>query len=190
FPQELVDNIIDHLHGDIIMLRACALTSRHWLPTARYHIFHRISIWTDIDLARFLHLLHTAPHTAPYISILSLGECPDTWAQHLLLLQQLLPNVNELIVNNLDFFDTCDEMLDFFYNHFPWIKSLQLFGSFVGNAKDFVDLLHAKPNLESILLRTSISTNSLTPQLRSRAGVHYPNSRRSPQIFHSLSTSI
>ncbi|KDQ58645.1 hypothetical protein JAAARDRAFT_675253 [Jaapia argillacea MUCL 33604] len=152
-PQELVDNIIDHLYSDTLTLRACALTSRRWLHTARYHIFHRISIRIDVDLTRLLHLLQNSPHIPPYIHILSLIGRQNNRIQNYLLLQQLLPNIDELILQCFELFDTCDEFLDLFYNHFTGIKSLQLLGCTLGNANYLVDLLSAKPNLESILLR-------------------------------------
>ncbi|KAJ3554126.1 hypothetical protein NM688_g3266 [Phlebia brevispora] len=42
-PQELIDEIIDHLHNDTSSLRACALTSRNWAPRTQRHL-HRILV--------------------------------------------------------------------------------------------------------------------------------------------------
>ncbi|KAJ3502591.1 hypothetical protein NLJ89_g8816 [Agrocybe chaxingu] len=43
-PQELFDNIIDHLHDDHISLRTCALVSSAWLHRVRTHIFNRVTL--------------------------------------------------------------------------------------------------------------------------------------------------
>ncbi|CAA7266291.1 unnamed protein product [Cyclocybe aegerita] len=43
-PQELFDNIIDHLHDDYASLRTCALVSSAWLHRVRTHIFNRITL--------------------------------------------------------------------------------------------------------------------------------------------------
>ena len=43
-PQELVDNIVDHLHDDLTTLKTSALVNSAWLIASRYHVFRRISI--------------------------------------------------------------------------------------------------------------------------------------------------
>ncbi|KAF8489848.1 hypothetical protein JB92DRAFT_3246767, partial [Gautieria morchelliformis] len=37
-PGELIDQVIDHLHDDSPSLRACCITCRAWVPSARFHI--------------------------------------------------------------------------------------------------------------------------------------------------------
>ncbi len=44
YPQELIDNIIDHLHNDNISLLNCALVCRAWLSTSRLHLFAKIHL--------------------------------------------------------------------------------------------------------------------------------------------------
>lgn len=43
FPQELFDQVIDHLHDDKDALRQCSLVSRNWLPSSSFHLFERVS---------------------------------------------------------------------------------------------------------------------------------------------------
>ena len=39
-PQEIIDEILDHLAADLTSLRSCALVSKSWLPSCRRHLFH------------------------------------------------------------------------------------------------------------------------------------------------------
>ncbi|KAJ7586365.1 hypothetical protein C8J56DRAFT_944451 [Mycena floridula] len=47
-PQELVDHIIDHLHGDPSLL-SCSLVCRAWLPSSRLHLFAKICLQVPRD---------------------------------------------------------------------------------------------------------------------------------------------
>lgn len=44
FPQELVDNIIDHAHDDKPTLASCTLVCRSWLPSSSYHLLDRLHV--------------------------------------------------------------------------------------------------------------------------------------------------
>lgn len=80
-PQELVDQILDHLHDDSSTLLNCALVSRTWLPTSRMHLFSKIRLLVppsrnslhEDDTPRHgpcqrLHALLTgSPEIIPYI---------------------------------------------------------------------------------------------------------------------------
>ncbi|KAE9400923.1 hypothetical protein BT96DRAFT_619348 [Gymnopus androsaceus JB14] len=43
-PQEIIELCIDWLKGSQPSLKSCSLVCRCWLPRARYHIFHRLSL--------------------------------------------------------------------------------------------------------------------------------------------------
>ncbi|KAF9557491.1 hypothetical protein CPC08DRAFT_736735 [Agrocybe pediades] len=43
-PQEMVDQIIDHLYGETMSLRSCALVCQNWLRRSRQHLFAKISL--------------------------------------------------------------------------------------------------------------------------------------------------
>ena len=49
-PQELADDIIDHLHDDKQSLRSCSLVCRSWLPSSSVHLFRRMR-WPPCDHA-------------------------------------------------------------------------------------------------------------------------------------------
>jgi hypothetical protein len=44
FPQEVYENIIDHLHEDRPTLRICGLVCRAWVPASRYHLFNEVLV--------------------------------------------------------------------------------------------------------------------------------------------------
>ena len=54
-PQEIVDEILDHLatDSDIGSLRACALVSTSWTPSSRRHLFHTVT-FAPGDTSRWL----------------------------------------------------------------------------------------------------------------------------------------
>ena len=41
-PPEILNLIIDHLHDEPTMLRACCLVSKSWVPRTRIHLFYRV----------------------------------------------------------------------------------------------------------------------------------------------------
>ena len=43
-PQDVIDEILDHLSLDFSSLRSCALVSKPWVPSCRRHLFHTISL--------------------------------------------------------------------------------------------------------------------------------------------------
>ncbi|KAK0203096.1 hypothetical protein DFS33DRAFT_1262110 [Desarmillaria ectypa] len=87
-PQELIDNIIDHLHNDNISLLNCALVCRAWLSTSRLHLFAKIHLhvplpFLDTPLAsrkfsRLFRLLYKHTELIPHIHELQVHfECGE-----------------------------------------------------------------------------------------------------------------
>jgi hypothetical protein len=58
-PGEIIDLIIDHLHGDQDSLQACSITCKQWLPSSRYHLFSRVLL-SPFNVDKFRKLLETA----------------------------------------------------------------------------------------------------------------------------------
>ena len=52
-PQEIIEEILDHLVDDSHSLRSCALVSRSWVPPCQRYLFHSI-LFTSIRMARWL----------------------------------------------------------------------------------------------------------------------------------------
>lgn len=59
-PFEIEEQIVDHLHGNPIALRACSLTCRAWVSLARPHIFWTADLTCKRRCVRFLVLLESA----------------------------------------------------------------------------------------------------------------------------------
>ncbi|KAF9263749.1 hypothetical protein L218DRAFT_987391 [Marasmius fiardii PR-910] len=90
-PQELVDQIIDHLHNDISSLKSCTLVCRAWLPTSRLHLFSKIRL----DIPRTLLDEHHHVSTKRNVESLVHKPCQRL---HSLLKQNpgIIPHIHEL----------------------------------------------------------------------------------------------
>ena len=63
---ELIDTVIDFLHGDRSSLCACALVSKSCLPSARYHLFSDIVV-NAFNFPSFHSLIESTSHIAPLV---------------------------------------------------------------------------------------------------------------------------
>lgn len=77
-PQELLDQVIDHLWNDVKSLAACALTCHAFLSSARTHLFHDQRLTGAKCCARFELFLEACPDVTPYIRRLSVTEPMST----------------------------------------------------------------------------------------------------------------
>jgi hypothetical protein len=73
FPPELIDGVLDHLHGDIDSLRACALTSSAWLSTTRYHLFSNVSFESEASVFRWTQAFSAPSGIPTYVQDLHLS---------------------------------------------------------------------------------------------------------------------
>ena len=73
FPPELTDTVIDHLHGDVSSLRACALTSSSWLSASRYHLFNDVCFENKVSLCRWVQTFPTSSDVPSYVENLHVG---------------------------------------------------------------------------------------------------------------------
>ncbi|KAI0351513.1 hypothetical protein OH77DRAFT_1513787 [Trametes cingulata] len=77
-PQELADQVIDHLWNDRCALSACSLACHAWLPSARTHLFRDQRLTGAKDCARFEELLESSPDIARYVRKLAIHEPMST----------------------------------------------------------------------------------------------------------------
>ncbi|KAL1716853.1 hypothetical protein EV715DRAFT_292889 [Schizophyllum commune] len=80
-PQELREEILQHLSTSPGVLATCALAHRTLTPTAQALLFKKITL-TDAHRARSLNiLLHTSPHLAKHVRCLIISEfySADGW---------------------------------------------------------------------------------------------------------------
>ena len=73
-PQELIDQVIDHLWKDVASLTACALVSHACLASARTHLFHEQRIVGKNAFVLLEGLLVDRPILAQYIRKLSITD--------------------------------------------------------------------------------------------------------------------
>ncbi|KAJ6571270.1 hypothetical protein B0H19DRAFT_936812, partial [Mycena capillaripes] len=64
---ELTDQVIDHLHGDPVSLRNCALVARSWAPASQFHIFFSVNIKQDATCRLLCDMIARSPHIGRYI---------------------------------------------------------------------------------------------------------------------------
>jgi len=75
-PAEMLDNIVDFLHGTKLALRNCCLVSKSWIPRTRKHLFADIRFFCPARL-RLWKKTFPDPSTSPayYTKTLIIG-CP------------------------------------------------------------------------------------------------------------------
>ena len=61
--QELIDNILDHLHSETETLKSCAFVCRSFLPTCRLHLFATLQI-SGSNIDRISELLIPPPNAS------------------------------------------------------------------------------------------------------------------------------
>ena len=69
-PGEVIDKILDHLHGDVATLKTCTLVCRSWIPTCRYHLFAAITCHPAVPgkgIAELLQWILVSPDVVPYV---------------------------------------------------------------------------------------------------------------------------
>ena len=151
-PAELLDQIVDHLHGSEDALESCCLISKSWVPRARKHLFARVEFHRISDIQSWERIF-LDPSTSPacYTRTLIIG-CPeelraadvgkDCWIQTFSRITQL----------KIDVLSPSAEVLGVsltpFYGLSPFIKSLRITSSRL--LEETFDLACSFPLLEDL----------------------------------------
>lgn len=106
-PQELVDTIIDHVHADHTTLAACALVSKSWLRSARYHLFASISLSSlsqsrlppNVLCAKLYGILKADPDIIPFIRSLQILDGGSSRSGHWIIEEPTLPPLLKLLTD-------------------------------------------------------------------------------------------
>jgi len=107
-PQEICDNILDHLWDDRETLKICSLASRAWLNTTRLHIFRTVHIPSAGDYKSFKELLDHSPEIGPCVRELCLGACVND--PEVLTMLLVMNNVEDLKIRQWDTSNMADEI--------------------------------------------------------------------------------
>ncbi|KAF9029972.1 hypothetical protein BDZ89DRAFT_687471 [Hymenopellis radicata] len=102
-PQELIDNIIDHLHDSPRDLKTCSLVSHSFYPRSLFHLFQCVDVSSAEVAQRFF--THMSPETRAIIRSLTLSEphwhnFPVQWPQIPVMLQCL--HLDRLVLRKID----------------------------------------------------------------------------------------
>jgi hypothetical protein len=111
-PHELSDYILDFLHSDRKSLKACSLTCRSWYPTARYHLYCKVYLRSELACRTYLHLLEGAAYLGQFAHYLNISKAipaiskdiphEDTRATSWSTLFTSMPNVEMLELSFLE----------------------------------------------------------------------------------------
>lgn len=72
-PQELIDEVLDHLAGDMTTLRSCSLVSKSWIQSSRRHLFSSV-FFTATDIAKW-NASFPNPEDSPARHVRDLSFC-------------------------------------------------------------------------------------------------------------------
>jgi hypothetical protein len=109
-PSELIDQILDDPSIDTDSLKACALISRAWLPSARQRLFHRFSIIsTKEDYQEFFEILESSPGIAHCVRHFVFTISPITFS-------------NDWILFVSTICSKFTKVETFYFNRFPFIS--------------------------------------------------------------------
>jgi hypothetical protein len=151
-PQELVDQIIDHLHDDTEALNVCALTARDWLPSTRYHLFRSIRFNSPKKIKSFQQLSWEAPDVLPYCQEAILCNYPGYTKASLLEAVATacltLPNLERIEIRRTLAFTP--RVLSIRSPVFNGITTLTLSGAFFLSPNNFWPLICSFPNLNTV----------------------------------------
>jgi hypothetical protein len=178
FPQELEDQVIDHMHKDKQALGTCGLVSKAWLRSSRHHLFSTV-ILRDNNWEEFLRLLGSsfasftqsiqslsitgAPSFASFTqSIQSLSITGDDGSEtrgyfnELVARLQIFPALKQLRLSLVDWTIVSEATVDALGKFFGNITTLNLHLITFETQAQMADLVSHFPRLEEMLLSVEI----------------------------------
>lgn len=143
-PQELIDEIIDYLHGDMEALHACSLVSHVLMHRSRFHLFYdsylpkRSSTWLKLGSC-------PVPELIKWVEIFGYGEQPLGHLQRYTNLRSLILVTTDLL--NLPKGSSLQKLYPF-----PHLESLEVRGCTFIDTLQFAQLLCNFPRLDYVKL--------------------------------------
>ena len=159
-PAELIDQVIDCLYDDIPSLQACCLTSREFLPGARFHIFHDVLLQGPDRANAFVEALKGSPHISSFVKILEMEVDLFSIPEKSYYLDTVLPIIASKLtmlrsfrIGNVTLDDANRKALSALIYQFPALKELQISWVTIERFRDLAALIVAHPLLECLDLR-------------------------------------
>ncbi|KAJ6551399.1 hypothetical protein B0H19DRAFT_1157486 [Mycena capillaripes] len=193
-PQELIDEILEHLAEDYKSLKACSLVSRAWVLRSRSNLFETCTL-----LPRNIHVfqeLLRSPGCTFLRHIRSIKASRYDWHHHDHCFNEIVADLRvaqihtlkltlNIVVNaaNADtFFRTG------FATAFPHVRRLLLICSFDGQPAPLVDMICFFPALQELQIRPGNSDSGSQARMSRMAQplAEPPASALPPQELHSL----
>jgi hypothetical protein len=158
-PQELYDEIIGHFHDDLVTLASCALVSRSWLRSSRYHLSCQREIYerNAADLAKILT-------SSDAYTITSNGAVCHLHINYILalnttVLQTVADRTDSIQLRLLSFVDVHwardDLLVTPLLSFGMMIRELYVEKNYFRSVKDFISLLLAFPHLRRLEIEWS-----------------------------------
>ncbi|KAF8489866.1 hypothetical protein JB92DRAFT_1357219 [Gautieria morchelliformis] len=168
-PGELIDQVIDHLHDDSPSLRACCITCRAWVPSARFHIFRNIVLSAKHADALAV-ILETSPHIFPLVRSLTISGTSEQLHKESDYLDAVIPTIAPKLtkLKTLRFYYVTlaqqhPNVLSALIHNFSTIQELCIEGGGFNRPRDFATLIVAYPCLECLDV-SRIWWRSATPE--------------------------
>ncbi|KAF8478816.1 hypothetical protein JB92DRAFT_3102285, partial [Gautieria morchelliformis] len=167
--RELIDQVIDHLHDDSPSLRACCITCRAWVPSARFHIFHNIVLSAKHADALAV-ILETSSHIFPLVRSLTISRHSEQLHKGSDYLDAVIPTIAPKLtkLKTLRFYYVTlaqqhPNVLSALIHNFSTIQELCIEGGGFNRLRDLATLIVAHPCLECLDV-SAIWWKSATPE--------------------------
>ncbi|KAH9832904.1 uncharacterized protein C8Q71DRAFT_243281 [Rhodofomes roseus] len=164
-PQEILDQVVDHLWDDWKALIACNAASRVFVPAARTHIFRDVIVDGLSKCDRFERVLDGSPAAARYVRKLKVvahhfsyqagayRNIDSSWVAHVPDLVDRFPRLIELELNSLNWntLQLTPERTRPFLGAVSRLSRLVLSNVHFGCSSQIEDVLHAAAGLTELI---------------------------------------
>ncbi|KAF9005731.1 hypothetical protein BDZ89DRAFT_1079997 [Hymenopellis radicata] len=144
FPLELVENVVNYLHGEEKQLRKCALVSVVWAGATQRVLFHHVDLHSYSKMTGLLPHL-SSPHLPKLIRSLTIYQLSKVYKENvsrddfmtcLTAILTLLPHITSLTVGDYNWDETSNQpFVDLLHSFLPRGPLMKL---------DFVNLRHVE----------------------------------------------
>lgn len=165
-PQELIDNIIDCLHGDVTALQACCLVRTSWVFSCRRQLYRTVAFHTLSDLEEWENTFPDVTQS-PAMQVQSLSVA-GLWASQWAYLGEDNFNPDEMEGCLLDQFRSFRQVRNLslaafnvqpltstqeYFSHFkPSVRSLELHSPCPANQTDLVNFICSFPRINDLVI--------------------------------------
>lgn len=105
-PQDIIEEIVIHLHNDPSTLKVCSLVSHSFFPPSRRQLFSRIILETPRSVLRLQPLLKRSPGISELVFTLHIHIIPGVTIPDLPIVLSQFTRLRHLIIGNEDnYFD-------------------------------------------------------------------------------------